>query len=69
MNFIFTCPNNGQVFETDAFSIIENRGVAQDPDGNRYLDAQVRLDGVCPYCGEMHTYRASELSCPFGSNS
>ena len=65
MELIFVCPRHNRVFESGAFSIRENRGVATDAAGNRFLDAQVVLDAPCPYCGEAHIFQASELSCPF----
>ena len=69
MKFIFVCPKNGQVFETAAFSIAENRGIVTDADGSRKLDAKVRLSAPCPFCGEYHEYEASQLCCPFAKES
>jgi len=69
MKFIFVCPKNGQVFETEAFSIAENRGIVTDADGRRKLDAKVRLTDPCPCCGEYHEYEAAQLCCPFGKES
>lgn len=65
MNFIFVCPNTREVFYSDRFSIVENRGVATDEAGNKALDAKVRLDEPCPFCGQEHVYPAAELACPF----
>lgn len=65
MAFIFICPESCRVFESDEFTIVENRGVAVDADGTRRLDARVRLDSPCPHCGGIHEYRADELVCPF----
>lgn len=66
MNFTFICPHGDGAFETDAFTILDNRGVVSDADGNKRLDAKVVLDHPCPFCGERHLYRAEELSCPLG---
>ncbi len=66
MKFLFICPERGKAFETEAFSLVDNRGVKQDDEGNRYLDARVRLAGPCPFCGKIHEYPARELACPFG---
>jgi hypothetical protein len=65
MNFIFTCPETGKIFEALDFTITENQGVVIDADGRRRLEARVTLDGPCPYCGQRHTYRADEMICPF----
>ncbi len=65
MNFIFNCPETGQIFETADFSVIENQGVVIDADGGRHLDARIALDIPCPYCGRHHVYRADEMICPF----
>jgi hypothetical protein len=65
MKFIFLCPKTQAVFYSDRFSIVENRGVATDGAGNKTLDAKVRLDEPCPFCGQEHVYPAGELSCPF----
>lgn len=65
MNFLFTCPNNGKVFETDAFSITDHQGIVTTPDGRKILKATVVLTTPCPFCGERHRYRAEDLSCPF----
>ena len=65
MNFIFVCPSKTDTFETDRFTIIDNRGVRTGEQGQRYLDARVRVDIPCPFCGEHHIYRADELVCPF----
>ncbi|HHO48036.1 MAG TPA: hypothetical protein ENN06_06245 [Desulfobacteraceae bacterium] len=65
VNFLFVCPDVGKVFESSAFSILENRGVVIDEGGNKTLDAKVTLDESCPFCGRKHVYRASELLCPY----
>lgn len=65
MTFLFFCPELKQSFETDAFSITDNKGVKTTPSGQRYLDATIVLNIPCPYCGKQHTYAASELPCPF----
>ena len=65
MEFIFICPKRNLTFESADFNVIENRGVICDSSGNKTLDAKVALNGPCPFCGEKHVYRASELSCPF----
>ncbi|MFH1984317.1 MAG: hypothetical protein ABIL58_20945 [Pseudomonadota bacterium] len=65
LNFVFVCPECNRVFETAAFSIVDNRGVVTDADGNKALDATVALNDPCPYCGQRHVYPASELLCPF----
>ncbi len=66
VNFIFVCPLKNETFESSDFKILDNRGVATDKAGNKYLDAKVALDEPCPFCGQKHVYHASELSCPFG---
>lgn len=66
MKFIFVCPLQNRVFESSDFHIIENKGVIVDDSGNKILDAKVALSRPCPFCGQLHAYNASELSCPFG---
>jgi hypothetical protein len=68
MKLIFECPEKQKVFESAAFEVICNKGIAHDKMGNRFLDAKVVLNGPCPFCGEKHVYHTRELSCPFGSS-
>lgn len=65
MDFIFNCPTTGEAFETDDFSLSENRGVTTAPDGHKTLEAVVVLNSPCPICGRRHRYRAEDLACPF----
>ena len=65
MNFVFVCPENNKTYESSNFTIIENKGVITDEDGNRQLDAKVALSEPCPFCGKRHTYHVNELTCPF----
>jgi hypothetical protein len=65
MEFIFICPKHERTFESDDFSVIHNQGVVTDALGHKTLDAEVALNGRCPFCGEKHVYHASELVCPF----
>jgi predicted RNA-binding Zn-ribbon protein involved in translation (DUF1610 family) len=65
MNFIFNCPETGEVFETGDFSLTENEGTATAPDGSKVLKAVVVLNAPCPICGQRHRYRAEDLACPF----
>lgn len=67
MTFVFSCPHNGNTFECDDFSLVDNRGVVTAPDGRKVLKAWVVLKAACPFCGERHQYRAEDLACPFGS--
>ena len=66
MKFIFVCPLQNRVFESSDFHIIENKGVIIDDSGNKILDAKVALNQPCSFCGQLHVYNVSELSCPFG---
>jgi hypothetical protein len=68
MKFVFICPEKQKVFESAAFEVICNKGIALDQMGNRFLDAKVAINAPCPFCGEKHVYHARELSCPFGSS-
>lgn len=68
MEFVFVCPNRQASFSSADFIIIENRGVASDAAGRRYLDARVKLTAACPFCGELHDYAAQELACPFAGS-
>ncbi len=65
MNLIFTCPKSGREFESGDFSVVDNRGVVVDGEGNKRLDARVRLNNACPHCGAIHEYEADSLACPF----
>jgi hypothetical protein len=69
MKFLFTCPLPLQTFHSDEFQIIDNRGIAVDADGSRYLNARIRLTVPCPFCGEHHVYHATELACPFSTSN
>ncbi|MDY6906028.1 MAG: hypothetical protein SWH61_15230 [Thermodesulfobacteriota bacterium] len=69
MELIFVCPAVGKVFHSDQYRIMENRGIKRGTDGSRTLDASVSLTAPCPYCGQMHTYHASELACPFNETN
>jgi len=68
MKFLFICPVRQEAFDSSDFQIVDNRGIAVDPDGNRYLNARIRLTAPCPFCGVHHEYHASELACPFSAN-
>jgi len=64
MELVFVCPQTRRVFHSRAYTVIDNQGVKTAADGTRTLDARVRLDHPCPFCGERHVYPAHELSCP-----
>ena len=64
MELMFICPLKRESFFSGQFEIIDNRGIAVDEHGNRYLNARIRLSAM-PVCGENHEYQAKELSCPF----
>jgi hypothetical protein len=66
VKLVFVCPQTNAVFETEAYRVLDNKGVVRDAAGNKILDAKVVLNAPCPFCGEQHVYPASELSCPFG---
>ena len=68
LKFIFVCPAQKRVFESADFRVLENRGVILDEAGNKVLDAKVRLNNPCPFCGRKHVYHANELPCPFGTS-
>ncbi len=65
MDFVFVCKNTRKDFKSEDFEITENKGVKTDASGNKILDAKVVLTKPCPFCGEKHSYQASELACPF----
>ena len=65
MKFIFVCPENNNVFESNEFKIIEDNGVKVDETGNKIWDAQVELVSSCPFCGKTHIFHVNELACPF----
>ncbi len=65
MKLIFLCPQRHQTFETDAFKVIEDKGVKINDSGNKVWDAKVELTLACPYCGRRHVFDVSELPCPF----
>ncbi|MBW2020792.1 MAG: hypothetical protein DRH17_03565 [Deltaproteobacteria bacterium] len=65
MKLVFVCPEKHQAFETDAYQIIEDKGIKIGKTGNKVWDAKVELTLACPFCGKRHIFRASELPCPF----
>jgi len=65
MKFTFSCPEKHQSFETDAYRIIEDKGIKTDKSGNKLWDAKVELITGCPFCGTRHVFAASEVACPF----
>ena len=65
MKFVFVCPENNKAFETDAFKVIEDKGVKIDDSGNKVWDAKIELTLACPYCSIRHVFDVSELPCPF----
>ena len=67
MKFIFTCPITHQAFETDAFRILEDKGIRTDASGHRIWDARIELLDPCPVCGAVHRYNPEDLPCPFNS--
>ncbi|WP_373500998.1 hypothetical protein [Desulfococcus sp.] len=69
MKLIFTCPVAGREFERGDFRLVDNRGVVVDGEGNRRLDARVRLNSPCPHCGGIHEYDADRLACPFSGGT
>ena len=66
MKLTFTCPTSGRMFDTDAYRVVEDRGVVTDPAGGRTWNAAVALSRPCPHCGDHHRWSVSELACPFG---
>jgi len=68
MKFIFVCPETKQMFESDDFEIVENKGISVDAAGNKTLDAKIQLSEPCPFCKEKHIFHANELVCPFDTN-
>ena len=68
MKLIFVCPETNRTFESAAYTICENKGIATDAAGNKFLDARLALDAPCPHCGKPHVFHASELACPFGTD-
>jgi len=68
MKFLFICPLRQESFFSEDFQITDNRGIAVDDLGNKYLNARIRLSAPCPVCGEHHEFQANELSGPFSAN-
>jgi hypothetical protein len=68
MELIFVCPLKRESFFSGHFELTDNRGIAVDADGNRYLNARIRLTTPCPACGKHHEYHANELACPFSAS-
>jgi hypothetical protein len=65
MKFTFFCPVKHRSFDTDAYRIIEDKGVKTDVSGKRKWDAKIELSISCPFCGKRHVYAASDIACPF----
>ncbi|MBF0201010.1 MAG: hypothetical protein HQK66_06815 [Desulfamplus sp.] len=68
MKFIFSCPERGTTFSTNAFSIMDGQRVLTDAAGRKILKATIVLHDPCPVCGKSHHYRADEMICPFTPN-
>lgn len=68
MELVFTCPQTQQVFRTDDYRIVEDRGFTVDGAGRRRLLMKVAAGPPCPFCGGRHVYDAEELACPFGGD-
>lgn len=45
--------------------MINNNGIKIDDNGNKILDARIKLDNPCPFCGTYHEFHANEMMCPF----
>jgi hypothetical protein len=67
MKFLFTCPETYKEVETDAFGIIEDKGIRMNPSGQKAWKARIELSAPCPQCGGLHTYKAEALPCSFNS--
>ena len=65
MEMTFVCPEKNDIFQTKHFHIFNNNGIQIDANGNKSLDARIKLDNPCPLCGTYHEYHANELMCPF----
>jgi len=63
----FNCPKTGKSFETADYSIADNRGIITRENGEKFLDATVIINSPCPYCINIHSYKADKLACPFSS--
>ncbi|SLM27850.1 conserved hypothetical protein [Desulfamplus magnetovallimortis] len=67
MEFIFSCPETGKTFSTEAFSVMDGYKVVTENNGTKRLEATVELHNPCPFCGQLHSYSADEMICPYGS--
>jgi hypothetical protein len=65
MEFMFVCPEKNEIFQTRYFCMINNNGIKIDENGNKILDARIKLDNPCPFCGKYHEFHANEMMCPF----
>jgi hypothetical protein len=65
MKLVFVCPENHKTFETDAFKVIEDKGIKIGETGEKIWDAKVELTSACPFCGKKHVINVSQLPCPF----
>ncbi|MFH0784394.1 MAG: hypothetical protein V2B20_20895 [Pseudomonadota bacterium] len=63
MKLFFKCPNDGAIFETDNYSLVENRGVITSLQGHKTLQGTVAVHSSCPHCGELHRYAVEEVLC------
>jgi len=46
---MFVCPEKNDIFQTSVFHIIENKGIQIDENGNKSLDARIKLDNLLNY--------------------
>lgn len=63
MKLFFKCPKEGAIFETQDYSLIENRGITS-LQGRKTLQGKVAVHASCPHCGKLHSYSVEEVLCP-----
>lgn len=63
MTLYFRCPQHGEVFATDEYALIENRGVVTTREGQKILQGTVAVNSSCPHCGRLHRYGVDEVMC------
>lgn len=64
MKLHFTCPETGESFATEKYSLKKGYRVLTDEHGEKILQGTLTLDSGCPFCGVKHEYKVKDVRCP-----
>ena len=63
MELFFTCPETGNDFATDEYSLLAGHCI-ETCHGQRELHGKVRVNSCCPHCGAQHIFSVQDVLCP-----